>query len=267
MTSCGSASKLGDETLLAYMDGEADDQVVQHLAQCPHCRERVRELARLHDRLMTELYRLDCPDPAQLGEYHLNMLSQAETEAVARHLSECAHCAQEVAQLETYIRDLAPDLEPGWVEQARERARVLVATLVRKATSGVGSSQPALAPAFAGLRGDASVPQVYEAEEIGVSIESQPDAGRPGRWSIVGLVFGFDNPGAEALLWQEGARLASQPISNTGDFYLEGLAPGAYDLVLCAGPTEVHIRDVEVGGASGRDPTESDRTTDQPDRD
>ena len=267
MTSCVLAQELDQATLLAYLHGEAEDGVSQHLERCAHCRDRARELARLHDHLTANLYRLDCPSPSKLGEYHLDMLSQGEAGAVAQHLAGCAQCAQELAQLEGYLHDLAPDLEPGLLEQVKGRARVLIAGLVRRATPGQAPAQPALAPAYAGIRGGEPEPQLYEVAEFNVSIESQPDASHPGCWTIVGLVMGFDGEQeAEAQLWQAGARLASSAVSDTGGFCLDNLAPGAYDLVLCAGPCEVHIRDMDVGGgASGRDPTHSDRTTDGPD--
>ena len=154
-------------------------------------------------------------------------------------------------------------VSPGKV---KGRARVLIAGLVRRATPGRAPGQAALAPAYAGIRGGEPQPQLYEVAEFNVSIECQPDASHPGRWTIVGLVMGFGgDQEAEAQLWQAGARLASSEVSDTGGFCLDNLAPGAYDLVLGAGPTEVHIRDIEVGGASGRDPTHSDRTTDGPD--
>ncbi len=266
MTSCISAPELTDDTLLAYLDGEADQHVALHLRQCPHCRERARHLARFQDRLTTQLYRLDCPSPAQLGEYTLEMLSHKETKAVALHLTECPHCAQEVAQLKTFLQDLAPEPDPNLIDRLRERTRVLIADLVRRGTTGRQPRQPVLAPAFAGVRGEETVPQGYEAEDIRVSIESQPDASHPGRWTILGLVLGFDaGTTAVAHLWQEGRWLASQPVSDAGDFYLGNVAPAEYDLILSAGPIEVHIRDVEVGrGARRHDRSEPDQPVDQP---
>ncbi len=108
---CVSPPQPAEGDLLAYLDGEADDQVIAHLERCPHCRERARCLAHLQDRLMAQLYRFDCPSPEALGEYYLGVLSGDEAATVAWHLAECPRCAGEMAQLEGYLADLAPDLE------------------------------------------------------------------------------------------------------------------------------------------------------------
>ena len=172
---CVSPPELADRDLLAYIDGEAEDRVLAHLEGCPHCRERARRLARLQDRLTARLYRFDCPSPGELGEYHLGTLSGDQAAALAQHLDGCPRCAGEVAQLGGFLDDMAPDLELGSLERARERVRVLIAHLV---SGGLGSSflaQPALAPAYAGLRGEEGEPFIYEADQVQVVIEVHDD--------------------------------------------------------------------------------------------
>ena len=85
---CITSPEPNDWELLAYIDGEVDGQVLAHLEQCPHCRERARRLTRLQDRLRARLYRVTCPSPAALGEYHLGILPPDQAAAVARHLEE-----------------------------------------------------------------------------------------------------------------------------------------------------------------------------------
>ncbi len=175
--------ELGDAQLLAYLDGEADSEVVEHMEQCAQCRERAKQMALLQGRLTSRLYRLACPSSIDLGEYHLGLLGQEQAGAISLHLAECPHCAHEVAQLRAYLKDLAPDVEIG----ALERARILVAELVR-GVQDLGPS-PALAPspAFAGLRGDGDGgPLVYQAEEYQIVVEIQRDAQRQEAFQLAG---------------------------------------------------------------------------------
>lgn len=245
---CLSLPELDDQTLLAYVDGEADPETRRHVAQCPHCQEKVRRLAALQDRLTTQLYRIACPTPHELGEHHLVVLSPSQAHAVAEHLALCPHCAREVAQLEEYLGELAPSLEPGLLQQARERARVWVARLV---SGGVGSGalgQPAFAPLLAGVRGADTGPLVYQAEDVQVIIEVQGDVEQPDRAGILGLATGLGTiQGVEAELCQAGVPVASVPVDDLGNFSLSGVSPGCYVLILRGADFEIRVEDLEVG--------------------
>lgn len=256
---CVSPPELDDRTLLIYIDGEASADVAAHIERCPHCRERAQRLARLQGRMTAQLYRLDCPAPSELGEYHLGMLPAAEMEAIRRHLEECPHCRREVAQLEGYLANLAPDLaptlQPGPLEQAVERVRVWVARLVSGGTVGLpGQLAPAYAgPVYAGMRGDEwTAPLVYQADEVQVIVEIEADAGRPDRKSVLGLVTGLDEASAfKAHLWQAGQRVTTEPVDELGNFVLPGLLPGAYELILAGSDLEIHVQQIQVGDVEG----------------
>jgi hypothetical protein len=194
------------------------------------------------------MYRIDCPAPQELGEYQLGMLPAEQAGAVAQHLAECPHCTREVAQLEDYLADLAPDLELSPLEHARERVRVLIARLVSGGLEGSLLAQPTLAPAYAGLRGEEGEPIIYEADQVQVVIEVHDDPDRPDRMTILGLVLGLDEPAsAEVHLWGADQRLASVSVEETANFVFPDLVPGHYELILSGPDLEIHIQDVEVG--------------------
>ena len=243
---CISPPGPADIDLLAYLDGEPDDPVAAHLAQCPHCRERAQGLAHLQGYLTARLYRFDCPPAAELGEYHFGLLSSDQAEAIAGHLAFCPHCAAEIAQLEGYLADLAPDLELGFLEKAAAHIRVLVA---RAVNGGMGLDvlvQPA--PALAGLRGDEGDSFIYEADGVQVVIEFYQDADRPERMTILGLVVGLDDPGQlDAHLWHAGQRITNVAVEELGNFTIPGVSPGSYELILSGPEVEIHIQDLEVG--------------------
>lgn len=244
---CVSPPELSDRELLTYIDGEADQQVVAHLERCSHCQERARRLTRLQDRLTAQLYRVVCPSPLELGEYHLGLLPRDQAAAVAWHLAECPHCAREVAQLEDYLTELAPTLEPGLLEQVKERVKVLVAHLVNGGLAAGLLTQPTLAPAYAGIRGGEGEPFLYQADDVQIAAEVQDDAERSDRKVLLGLVIGMEPSGVKAHLWQADQRVAVVPVDELGNFVIPGLAPGSYELILSGPEVEIHIQDLEIG--------------------
>jgi len=244
---CVSPPELGDRTLLTYIDGEADSQVVAHVEQCPHCREKAHRLAHLQDRLTAQLYRLMCPPPRELGEFHLGLLPPAQASAVAQHLAKCPHCTRELAQLKDYLSELSPTLELGPLEQIKERLRVLVARLVSGGVEGSPLGPPSLAPAFAGVRGEEEEPRCYQAEDVQIVIGIQEDAGQPGHKVFLGLVMGMEPSGVKAHLWQAERLVTTVEVDRLGNFVVPGLAPGSYELILSGPEVEIHIQDLEVG--------------------
>jgi hypothetical protein len=173
-------------------------------------------------------------------------------EAITHHLDKCLHCRREIAQLESYLAELAPPPEPSPLEQAVEHVRVLVAQLISGGLPGPIATGPAYAGlAYGGTRGDESgVPRVYKADDAQVIIEVEADIERPGHRTVLGLVIGLDNVrGFEAHLWQAGQRVTTTPVDELGNFVIPGLPPGEYELILASPELEIHIQNVRVGNA------------------
>jgi hypothetical protein len=205
-------------------------------------------LTGIEERLTRALYRINCPDPTELGEYQLQMISGDRAKFIKQHLAECPLCAREAAQLQDYLADLTADLEPGPLERVRHRLKVVVARLLDSASASGLSGPAALAPAYAGLRGAEEGPLVYQAGELQVVIQVHEDADRPGRQTIVGLVTGLSDPqGVMVHLWQAGQQLLTVPVDDLGNFEISDLAPAGYELILGGPETEIHIQDLPVG--------------------
>ncbi len=147
MDNCVSPPALDDQQLLAYLDGEGNQSIGAHLEKCPSCRERAGEIARLQNKLTARLYRLTCPSPIELGDYQMGLLPSSQRMAIAQHLRECPHCMRELAQLRSYLSELAPPPRTSILEGVR----VLVARLTGEGGRAAGGTT--LAPAYAGLRG------------------------------------------------------------------------------------------------------------------
>lgn len=240
---CVMPPELNDRELLAYLDGEASHQVVAHLEQCPHCRERAEALARLQGQMTAKLYRITCPSTMELGEYHLGLLPGDRSAAVSRHLMECPHCSGEVAQLTGYLGELAPELELSPVE----RVKVLVAQLVGGRKGSARPRAPTLAPAYAGVRGGEEGPRLYQAGDAQIVIEVQDDAMQPGRKALLGLIMGIEPRDLVGHLWLGDQAVAQAPVDELGNLTITNLAPDSYELILKGPGLEIRILDLDVG--------------------
>jgi hypothetical protein len=225
--SCISPPELTDQQLLAYLDGESHREVKAHLEQCLYCLEKARQLARLQARLRSRLHRLTCPSPIELGEYHLRLLAPAQATAVAQHLRECPHCAQEVAQLKGYLSELAPAMEPGLLGQVK----VLVAQLVGGQREDRPPGEHAFVPAFVAIRGGAQGPITLQADGLLIVLDVQP--AEEGRVTVLGQVAADDQDlwtGALVELSQAGTLQLTTTVDDLGAFHCAGIPPGSTEI-------------------------------------
>lgn len=240
---CTSPPELDTKQLSAYVDGDVDRQVADHLARCPYCRDRAHRLASWQDRLIARLYRLTCPGSQELGEYHLGLLNPDRAAAIQQHLSECPYCTREDLQLENYLRVLEPTIEFSPVE----RVKVLIAQLISGGTrDGARQGRLSFAPALAGIRGEAEGPSVYQVDDVQIAIEIQDDAELPGRKIVLGLVTGPGSSGLNVTLRQADQIVATTSVDPTGNFLIPRLDPGNYQLILIRPEMEIHVQSLEL---------------------
>jgi Putative zinc-finger len=240
---CTFPPPLSDAQLLTYLDGAANGEISTHLAGCAACQARAQELDRLQTRLTAGLFRVTCPPSLTLGEYEAGLLEPAEAAVIRQHLTHCPHCARELGELQGYLRLLPPVFAAERWQQLQRQTRVLVARLV-EAFSTLGGG---LSPVPVGIRGEQAAQLVYEAEDVQVILEVQPDAEQADRRVILGLVLGFE-PGLEvrAQLWQQEELMATTLVDELGNFVLSGLVPGQYELIVSGGGLDVHIQELAV---------------------
>ena len=243
-TNCEFPPELDDKQLLVYLDDrEANQETARHLEKCSHCREKAETLDRLQKRLTTRLYRLTCPPPIELGEYHLRMLPASQMLVVAKHLRECPHCTQEVAQLEGFLRDLAPNV----ADSLLGKARVLVAQLVGGQTEAGEQGKIAFPPVVSALRGEAKGPITFEANGIVIVLDLQPADG--GKVNILGQVAADDQEqwtGALVELRQGSELQFSTTVDDLGAFRSEGVMPGTTELWITPKSGSVVVSNFEV---------------------
>ena len=216
---CISPPELSDRQLLESLDGEAEPETTHHLGICQYCRNKADALARLQSGLTARLYRITCPSPSELGEYHLRVLPPPQMLVIAQHVRECPHCEAEVAQLETFLKDLTAEVKPAPLTPIR----VLIARLV-------GGNEPALRPA---LRGESKGPLIFEADAVVITLDVQP--GSSGQVSILGQVAADDQDqwtNALVELRQADMPLLTTTLDDLGAFRFEAVPPGATQITI-----------------------------------
>ena len=232
-----------DAELLAYLDDNA--HWTDHINQCTDCQTRLQTLRAEETFLTAQLYRVQCPTSLELGEYVLHLLSGPRQNEIKRHMTSCPYCEAEASQLQDYLKQLSPANQRNGLETAVERVRVLVARLL----SGPGDAlmPPVLQPAMAGIRGTSAAPQVFEAGDFQIVIETQDDLTQPGTHSLLGLLLGEAPPeNFEVQLWREGTFIAKDKVDAFGNFNFEGLESGAYDLKLLHSELEIRVNTLKL---------------------
>lgn len=219
-TKCTFALELDDKQLLAFLDGEADQEIVSHLKACIYCRRRAEKLDRFQKRLTARLYRHTCPSATELGQYHLRLLSASQMLVIGQHLRECPNCARELAELESFLSDQASNPQGsllGW-------AKVLVARLVNT-EEFTSMSAPAA------LRGEAKGPITFAADGITIVLDVRPATA--GRVNILGQIAADDQDnwtGALVELRKDSLLQISSTVDDLGSFRCEGVVPGQQEL-------------------------------------
>jgi anti-sigma factor RsiW len=234
-TNCVSPPELDDKQLFAYLDNkEANPETALHLTKCPYCRERAEALERLQKRLTKRLYRVACPSPMELGEYHLHLLPASQMLVVRQHLNECPHCSQEVAELDEFLNTQ----EAGVLGKAKG----ILARLLGE------SAETRLPGGLEALRGEAKGPMTFEADGVLITLDVQ--AGAAGRASLVGQVAADDQDqwtGSIVRLQQSGIPQATVLLDDLGAFRYEDAHPGSIELTITSPyGVEVQIPSINI---------------------
>lgn len=106
---CKLPPPLTDEALSLVLDGEANQEIREHLSLCPSCTARLNQMKQFESSLRQRLKRFDCPSPQQLGDYQLGLLEADEAEAIQRHLEQCPRCKAELAMLIQFLEQASGD--------------------------------------------------------------------------------------------------------------------------------------------------------------
>ena len=226
---------VSDGQLLAYLDGLAAPEIPQQIEQSEHLRRQAQALARFQTKLGAHLFRQTCPDAQTLGDYYLEYLDRATSRRTSQHLLHCPHCTRELISLQSFLGKLPT--QPG----LGQRVQLWVAQFLNPLGS-IGDFQPALA-----LRGDAPEPLAFVTEEgVEIALNVHDDGAAPGRKIIVGLINGVESETVIVDLYQEGHYVTTAGADTLGNFMLEGLLPGTYELIVKSATFLIHIQSFTI---------------------
>ncbi len=88
---------------------------------------------------------------------------------------------------------------------------------------------------------------LFDAGELQVTLEFYEDAGNLGRHQLVGLLVGEEPPDVFRVeLWQNKKQMAEATVDELGNFVIDNLPPGRYNLKLIHPKLEVQLNDLEI---------------------
>ena len=216
---CVDAREISADDMVAYIHGEAPPEIAGHLERCAACRDEAGRYARLNGVLQSALFRRACPETIVLGEYALDILSDADRQQVAAHLVECPHCLEESRGFTPFRAEVDTPSLPNPIGCLR---RLLARAL------------PAPAPEVVGLRGTSNDEStVYAAGDVRLTLSVQ-GTGPGGRGRVIaGMIEGFDegsaaDGGLRAELFAGGTVQHAEEIDDLGFFMLTNVPAGTY---------------------------------------
>ena len=249
---CSWPIALDDLALIAAIDGEAGPDVMAHLRDCPYCSERAHVFADMQGLLRKQLFRMFCPSSEELAAYQQGLLNGDQQAHISEHLKECPHCSREFNLLEQLSRETLPARSPPTINGARMSAQphdeaALSGKLRRVAAKLLDSPAKPLAGAYGALRGPAQASQyAYHAENLQLTLGVQRVVNRTDRRVIHGALEVEDElydvfSGATAHLSRNETLVRTAELDELGNFVLDDLAPGTYQLAVRLPDREVIV--------------------------
>jgi hypothetical protein len=240
---CIAPTAISEEQLLAYVDGEGDEETIAHIQSCAHCAQRVQSYATDQALLRLVFHHIECPDAQILAEYHAGLLSTDQQTAVEDHLKICVACSREIADLDRFLTEVP--LIPISQTLVGQLKRIIARKIPASTDSML--QQPALA-----FRGATSAPpDTYQADDIKLMVGLEADGLQAGRKMILGLTSREGQSlaslaGAQVQLRRGETTIAVEEVDNLGNFVFTGLLSGNYELILTTNREQVVIETVTV---------------------
>lgn len=214
---------LSEASLLAYLDGEADLDVAEHLARCPHCRSRAAALDAEERPIRALLFRVDCPAPDAWRDYYFGLLSDDLSAPMTDHLHGCPYCARELLILQSFVPLVEPNSMTG------------PSPLLGGLQWWVARLLPGLPTACQHPCAARKQSWTYLAGEMQVKIDGESMLSQPDRRLLKGRLFTDQLLGWTAYLWRRSRLVATARTNALGAFQFARLPAHRYEMTL-AGP-------------------------------
>jgi hypothetical protein len=245
---CNWPVALDDLALIAAIDGEAGPDVIAHLRDCPYCTERARVFEEMQGLLRKQLFRMFCPTSDELAAYQQGTLNGGQRASIAEHLKDCPHCTREFTLVEQLSREALPGRSPP-PPQEKGRLHSSVPAGLRRIAAELLDIRPAkpLGGTYGALRGPSHASQyTYHAENLQLTIGVHRVVSRADRRVVHGALELDDDlfdafSGATAHLVRDQTLICTAELDELGNFVLDDLAPGTYQLALRLPDREVIV--------------------------
>jgi hypothetical protein len=228
MPICIDPEAVQEGDFVAFLEGEANERVRDHLRLCPACSERLTQISQTNRHMFSLLYRASCPTPEVLGQYQMDLLTPAEKLVVAAHMRNCSLCTSELTQFQASGDPLINRI----MDTIQQAVHILVAVRIDNfQTSGV--------------RGESGPQRLYRAGGLDILIGFQPDA--PGRktGTLAGsIVQAEEVTGGNAWLFQDDQEPKCSQVDTSGSFVFEHMAPSETNLALSVNDQVIILREV-----------------------
>lgn len=248
---CSWPIALDDLALIAAIDGEAGPDVLAHLRDCPSCSERAHVFEDMQGLLRKQLFRMFCPTSEELAAYQHRLLHGGQQALITEHLKECPHCTREFNLLEQLAVETLPARSPPSAHGQRAPAHNSAQSgkLRQIAAKLLPPSAKPLAGAYGALRGPSQASQyAYHAENVQLTLGVQRvvNLSRTDRRVVYGVLELDDAlyevfSGATARLSHNETLICTAELDELGNFVLDDLAPGTYQLALRLPDREVIV--------------------------
>jgi hypothetical protein len=233
MMECINPTLVEEGDLIAFVNGEADKPVNEHVSHCPACARKVKELRQTSQALLALIHRVYCPLPETLAQYQLNMLPSNEKLKIAAHVRLCSFCTRELEELGKQEDGLSE-----WIFQALQGVVHII--------EAVRVSPARLHPI--GVRGGKVERQAYHIEGMDILISSQPATPMRRELRLLGAIVQVEAvTSCRVWLFREGEKPIFALMDDLGMFTFEKIPPGKYDLALEWGDKAILLREVIVG--------------------
>ncbi len=185
------------------------------------------------------LYRFNCPDVETLTDYFMRVVTEAEHNNIKGHIDDCPRCLEELAALKQYEAATAADTAEPFSKTIKE----IVATLVSSGDqnrSGLGTL------VAAGVRGTSDGPNyTYLADDMRIMINTTLVTNGEPKVNVMGLVMGpATSQHWDIQVENDEKQVLVTSVDAVGNFMVENLPTGIYQLRLVSENVTVTIRDI-----------------------
>ena len=173
------------------------------------------------------LFRYDCPDSLELGEYYLGLVAEPRRVWIKDHIGACPLCASDFAGLKSFMAQTDANEQPMARPGILDNIQWLIAELLQPPQTGLAFAVRGSDEAVRALR-------AYSAGDYEITLDVSVDSAHPDHRQVTGLILGaLDTPITIGLAFPgEVEALSTVSLDDAGNFILTDVASGTYDLLI-----------------------------------